>query len=135
MPRSKKVFKNRNGKYYKRRKTINSKVSTTDSKVNVQAGHAHDSKESCAKEKKIPNLNESFSSFDESVGTQIATIKTRFGYAMRSIGRSTEGGIMFCGIMNHPQPITRFSPYGKRILNAATYLQRLHSKCCEGSYL
>ncbi|GFX13936.1 uncharacterized protein TNCV_3422471 [Trichonephila clavipes] len=28
-------------------------------------------------------------------------------------------GEMFCGVMNLPQPPTRFSPYGKRILNAA----------------
>ncbi|GFT63374.1 uncharacterized protein TNCV_3696301 [Trichonephila clavipes] len=145
--------------------------------------HAHDSKQSCAKEKKIPNLNESFSSFGDSVGilnaimdlnilafvlknevhckmcdsgldmqvlkgksgltitfvlkcfacpyrvefsssnfhegTQIATINTRFVYAMRSIGKGAETGKMFCGVMNLPQPPTRFSPYGKRILNAA----------------
>ncbi|GFU87595.1 uncharacterized protein TNCV_2935171 [Trichonephila clavipes] len=52
-------------------------------------------------------------------GTQIATINTRFVYAMRSIGKGTEAGRMFCGVMNLPQPPTRFSPYGKRILNAA----------------
>ncbi|GFU76067.1 uncharacterized protein TNCV_626611 [Trichonephila clavipes] len=38
---------------------------------------------------------------------------------MRSIGKVAEAGRMFCGIMNLPQPPTRFSPYGKRILNAA----------------
>ncbi|GFU85968.1 transposable element Tcb2 transposase [Trichonephila clavipes] len=38
---------------------------------------------------------------------------------MRSIGKSAEAGRMFCGVMNLPQPPTRFSPYGKRILNAA----------------
>ncbi|GFW15512.1 uncharacterized protein TNCV_4656521 [Trichonephila clavipes] len=205
MPRLQKVFKKRKGKYYPRKNTINSKVSTTDSKLNAQAEHAHDtinskvsttdsklnaqaqhahdSKQSCAKEKKIPNLNESFSSFGDSVGiinaimnlnilafvfknevlckmcnggldmqvlkgksglaitfvlkcfacpyrvefsssnfhegTQIATINTRFVYAMRSIGKGTEAGRMFCGVMNLPQPPTRFSPYGKRILNAA----------------
>ncbi|GFS67454.1 uncharacterized protein TNCV_1610351 [Trichonephila clavipes] len=148
-----------------------------------KAEHAHDSKQSCAKEKKIPDLNESFSSFGDSVGilnaimnlnilafvfknevhckmcnsgldmqvlkgksgmaitfvlkcfacpyhvefsssnfhegTQIATINTRFVYAMRSIGKGAEAGRMFCGVMNLPQPPTRFSPYGKRILNAA----------------
>ncbi|GFV36241.1 uncharacterized protein TNCV_2232881 [Trichonephila clavipes] len=52
-------------------------------------------------------------------GTHIATINTRFVYAMRSIGKSAESGRIFCGIMNLPQPPTRFSPYGKRILNAA----------------
>ncbi|GFY76827.1 uncharacterized protein TNIN_16591 [Trichonephila inaurata madagascariensis] len=132
MPRSKKVFKKLKGKYYKRRNTINSKVITTDSKVNAQAGHAHDSfnsKKSCAKEKKIPNLNESFSSFDVKAieiaslnfheRTQIVTVNTRFVYAMSSIGRGAEVGRMFCGIMNLPQPPTRFFPYGKRILNAA----------------
>ncbi|GFW70502.1 uncharacterized protein TNCV_1978401 [Trichonephila clavipes] len=147
MPKLQKVFKKRKGKYYPRKNTINSKVSTTDSKLNAQAEHAHDSKQSCAKEKKIFNLNESFSSFGDSVGksglaitfvlkcfacpyrvefsssnfhegTQIATINTRFVYAMRSIGKGAEAGRMFCGVMNLPQPPTRFSPYGKRILNA-----------------
>ncbi|GFU30997.1 uncharacterized protein TNCV_3953301 [Trichonephila clavipes] len=185
MPRLQKVFKKRKGKYYPRKNTITSKVSTTerDCKLNAQAEHAHDSKQSCAKEKKIPDLNESFSSFGDSVGilnaimnlnilafvfknevhckmcnsgldmqvlkgksglaitfvlkcfacpyrvefsssnfhegTQIATINTRFVYAMRSIGKGAEAGRMFCGVMNLPQPPTRFSPYGKRILNAA----------------
>ncbi|GFU17560.1 uncharacterized protein TNCV_2946771 [Trichonephila clavipes] len=183
MPRLQKVFKKRKGKYYPRKNTINSKVSTTDCKLNAQAEHAHDSKQSCAKEKKIPDLNESFSSFGDSVGilnaimnlnilafvfkneihckmcnsgldmqvlkgksglaitfvlkcfacpyrvefsssnfhegTQIATINTRFVYAMRSIGKGAEAGRMFCDVMNLPQPPTRFSPYGKRILNAA----------------
>ncbi|GFT44439.1 uncharacterized protein TNCV_5054571 [Trichonephila clavipes] len=59
----------------------------------------------------------SFSNFHE--GTQIATINTRFVYAMRSIGKGADAGRMFCGVMNLPQPPTRFSPYGKRILNAA----------------
>ncbi|GFV66446.1 retrovirus-related Pol polyprotein from transposon opus [Trichonephila clavipes] len=68
MPRLQKVFKKRKGKYYPRKNTINSKVSTTDCKLNAQAEHAHDSKQSCAKEKKIPDLNESFSSFGDSVG-------------------------------------------------------------------
>ncbi|GFY22442.1 uncharacterized protein TNCV_2177031 [Trichonephila clavipes] len=148
MPRLQKVFKKRKGKYYPRKNTINSKVSTTDIKLNAQAEHAHDSKQSCAKEKKVPNLNESFSSFGDSVGksglaitfvlkcfacphrvefsssnfhegTQLATLNTRFVYAMRSIGKGAEAGKMFCGVMNLPQPPTRFSPYGKRILNAA----------------
>ncbi|GFV90549.1 uncharacterized protein TNCV_2222651 [Trichonephila clavipes] len=133
MPRLKKVFKKRKGKYYPRKNTINSKVSTTDCKLNAQAEHAHDSKQSCAKEKKIPDLNESFSSLNEvhckmcnsgldmqdlkgksglaitfvlkcfacpyrvefsssnfHEGTQIATINTRFVYAMRSIGKGAE---------------------------------------------
>ncbi|GFT29015.1 uncharacterized protein TNCV_3586661 [Trichonephila clavipes] len=68
MPRLQKVFKKRKGKYYPRKNTIYSKVSTTDSKLNAQTEHAHDSKQSCAKEKKIPDLNESFSSFGDSVG-------------------------------------------------------------------
>ncbi|GFU39229.1 uncharacterized protein TNCV_1903131 [Trichonephila clavipes] len=38
---------------------------------------------------------------------------------MRSIGKGAEAGRMFCGVMNLPQPPTRFSPYGKQILNAA----------------
>ncbi|GFT41990.1 uncharacterized protein TNCV_1668231 [Trichonephila clavipes] len=60
-----------------------------------------------------------FSSSNFHEGTQIATINTRFVYAMRSIGKGAEAGRMFCGVMNLPQPRTRFSPYGKRILNAA----------------
>ncbi|GFX13186.1 uncharacterized protein TNCV_2989501 [Trichonephila clavipes] len=186
MLRSQKVFKKRKGKYYPRKTTINSKVSTTDSKLNAQAEHAHESKQPCAKETKIPNLNESFYSFGDSVGiinanmnlnilafvfknevhckmcnsgldmqvlkgksgmaimfvlkcfacpyrvefsssnfhegTQIATINTRFVCAMRSIGKGAEAGRMFCGIMNLLQPPTRFSPYGKPILNAAKFV-------------
>ncbi|GFV71981.1 uncharacterized protein TNCV_2459141 [Trichonephila clavipes] len=33
--------------------------------------------------------------------------------------KGAEAGRMFCGVMNLPQPPTRFAPYGKRILNAA----------------
>ncbi|GFY74463.1 uncharacterized protein TNIN_175431 [Trichonephila inaurata madagascariensis] len=68
MPRTQKVFKKRKGKYYPRKNTINNKVSTTDSKLNAQAGDVHDSNQSCAKEKEILSLNESFSSFDDSLG-------------------------------------------------------------------
>ncbi|GFW30813.1 hypothetical protein TNCV_4089331 [Trichonephila clavipes] len=71
MPRSQKVLKKHQGKYYTHKNTINSKVSTTDSKLNAQAEHAHESKQSCAKEKKISNLKESFSSFGDSVGINI----------------------------------------------------------------
>ncbi|GFX55976.1 uncharacterized protein TNCV_3263481 [Trichonephila clavipes] len=60
-----------------------------------------------------------FSSSNFHEGTQFAIINTRFVYAMRSIGKGAEAGRMFCGVMNLPQPPTRFSPYGKRILNAA----------------
>ncbi|GFV21102.1 uncharacterized protein TNCV_4267351 [Trichonephila clavipes] len=60
-----------------------------------------------------------FSSSNFHEGTQIATINTRFVYAKRSIGKGAEAGRMFCGVMNLPQRPTRFSPYGKRILNAA----------------
>ncbi|GFU23192.1 uncharacterized protein TNCV_3516211 [Trichonephila clavipes] len=41
---------------------------------------------------------------------------------MHSIGRGGETGRIFCGIMNLPQPPTRFSPYGKRILSAAKFV-------------
>ncbi|GFS38144.1 uncharacterized protein TNIN_57661 [Trichonephila inaurata madagascariensis] len=69
-------------------------------------------------------------------GTQIATINTRFVYATSSIGRGAETLRMFCGIMNLPQPPTRFPPYGKRILNAAKpCLRGFNTKYCEGSYL
>ncbi|GFW00402.1 uncharacterized protein TNCV_692411 [Trichonephila clavipes] len=60
-----------------------------------------------------------FSSSNFHEGTQIATINTRFVYAMRLIGKGAEAGRMFCSVMNLPQPPTRVSPYGKRILNAA----------------
>ncbi|GFV92025.1 uncharacterized protein TNCV_1894611 [Trichonephila clavipes] len=52
-------------------------------------------------------------------GTQISTINTRFVYAMRSIGKDAEAERMFCGIMNLPQPPTRFSPYGNRNIAVA----------------
>ncbi|GFY48562.1 uncharacterized protein TNIN_18391 [Trichonephila inaurata madagascariensis] len=177
MPRSKNIFKKRKGTFYEDKNSLNHtniSSNTNNSNVNPQAGHAHDPKESCAKEMKIPNLNESFSSFDEIVGIintiknlnilafvfknevyckmcdialdmqvlkgksglaitfflkccacpyhvefcssnfheamQIATINIRFVYAMRLIGRGAEAGRMFCGIMNLPQPPTRFSP-------------------------
>ncbi|GFV94744.1 uncharacterized protein TNCV_3864671 [Trichonephila clavipes] len=195
MPRLQKVFKKRKGCII-RKNTINSKVSTTDSKLNAQALNMH-MIESCAKEKKIPKLNESFSSFGDSVGilnaimnlnilafvfknevhckmcnsgldmqvlkgksglaitfvlkcfacpyrvefsssnfhegTQIATIYTRFVYAMRSIGKGAEAGRMFCGLMNLPQSPTRFSPYGHA--NFCPKLVYEDSICCEGSYL
>ncbi|GFU56650.1 uncharacterized protein TNCV_3930461 [Trichonephila clavipes] len=134
MPRLQKVFKKRKGKYYPRKNTINSKVSTTDSKLNAQAEHAHDSKQSCAKEKKIPNLNESFSFFGDSVVILNAIMNLNIlafvfknevhckmcnsGLDMQVL-KGAEAGRMFCGVMNLPQPHTRFSPYGKRILNAA----------------
>ncbi|GFV27096.1 uncharacterized protein TNCV_4853331 [Trichonephila clavipes] len=66
----------------------------------------------------IAVATEEFSSSNFHEGTQIATINTRFVYAMRSIGkrcRSRENVLR----MNLPQPPTRFSHYGKRILNAA----------------
>ncbi|GFT68646.1 uncharacterized protein TNCV_2759191 [Trichonephila clavipes] len=50
-----------------------------------------------------------FSSSNFHERTQIATINTRFVYAMRSIGKGAEAGRMFCGVMNLPQPPTRFS--------------------------
>ncbi|GFY03481.1 uncharacterized protein TNCV_3211181 [Trichonephila clavipes] len=66
---------------------------------------------------KIPYRVE-FSSSNFHEGTQIATINTRFVYAMRSIARGAEAGRMFCGIVNLTQPPTRFPPYCKRTLNA-----------------
>ncbi|GFY26982.1 uncharacterized protein TNCV_931231 [Trichonephila clavipes] len=65
----------------------------------------------------ISRVEFSSSNFHEE--KQIAAINTRFVYAMLSIGKGAEAGRMFCGVMNPPQPPTRFSPYGKRILNAA----------------
>ncbi|GFV99762.1 hypothetical protein TNCV_5081221 [Trichonephila clavipes] len=47
---------------------------------------------------------------------------------MRSIGKGAEAGRMFCGVMNLPQPPTRFSPYGKRILNAAKLVYEIQFK-------
>ncbi|GFT64536.1 uncharacterized protein TNCV_649351 [Trichonephila clavipes] len=52
-----------------------------------------------------------FSSSNFHKGTQIATKKTRFVYAKRSIGKGAETGRMFCGVMNLPQLAKRFSPY------------------------
>ncbi|GFT41792.1 zinc finger BED domain-containing protein 5 [Nephila pilipes] len=54
-----------------------------------------------------------FSSSDYHEGTEIATVITRYVYAMRSIGRGAEAGRMFCALMNLPQPPTRFAPYNK----------------------
>ncbi|GFY49561.1 uncharacterized protein TNIN_419961 [Trichonephila inaurata madagascariensis] len=65
----------------------------------------------------FPYRVEFSSNFHE--GSQIAAISTRFVFVKRSIGRDTEAGRMFCGIMNLPQPPTSFSLYGKRILNDA----------------
>ncbi|GFW70836.1 uncharacterized protein TNCV_4148841 [Trichonephila clavipes] len=52
-----------------------------------------------------------FSSSNFHEGTQIATINTRFVYAMRSIGKGAEARRTFCGVMNFPQLPTRFAPY------------------------
>ncbi|GBM86012.1 hypothetical protein AVEN_30513-1 [Araneus ventricosus] len=59
-----------------------------------------------------------FSSSDFHEGTQIATVNTRYVYALRSIGKGAEAGRMFCAVMNLPQPTTRFQEYNKRLLNA-----------------
>ncbi|GBM86689.1 hypothetical protein AVEN_29834-1 [Araneus ventricosus] len=48
-----------------------------------------------------------FSSSDFHEGTQIATVNTRYVYALRSIGKEAEAGRMFCAVMNLPQPPTR----------------------------
>ncbi|GFW58719.1 DUF5641 domain-containing protein [Trichonephila clavipes] len=66
-----------------------------------------------------PYCVELSSNFHE--GTLISTVNIRFAYAMHSIGRGAAAGRMFCGLMNLPQPRTRFSPV-KRILNAAPNL-------------
>ncbi|GFS92671.1 uncharacterized protein NPIL_244281 [Nephila pilipes] len=59
-----------------------------------------------------------FSSSNYHEGTKIATVNTRYVYAMRSIGRGAEAGRMVCALKNLPQPPTRFTPYNKRLLNA-----------------
>ncbi|GFW93624.1 uncharacterized protein TNCV_48271 [Trichonephila clavipes] len=60
---------------------------------------------------------------------QIATINTRFVYAMRSIGKGAEAGRMFCGVMNLPQPPTRFAPlrlyYGSAIRRNHSSVQNM----------
>ncbi|GFT50250.1 uncharacterized protein TNCV_3622991 [Trichonephila clavipes] len=85
---------------------------------------------------KVFKKRKEFSSLNLYEGTQIATINTRFVYAMRSIGKGAEAGRMLCVTMNLPQPPTRFSPYGKRILSAAKLVyEDSIQKCCEGSYL
>ncbi|GFU61949.1 uncharacterized protein TNCV_4022351 [Trichonephila clavipes] len=60
-----------------------------------------------------------FSSSNFHEGTQITTINTRFCVCYAFNWKRCRSRRMFCGVMNLPQPPTRFSPYGKRILNAA----------------
>ncbi|GFT94971.1 uncharacterized protein NPIL_569691 [Nephila pilipes] len=111
--------------------TLDADVSNNEIKVGI--------KNSCAKEKKVPDSNESFSSFQENIdyheGTQIATVNTRYVYAMRSIGRCAEAGRMFCALMNLPQPPTRFAQYNKTLLNAVKLVpEETIKKGCAGSY-
>ncbi|GFY13862.1 uncharacterized protein TNCV_986341 [Trichonephila clavipes] len=82
-----------------------------------------------------------FSSSNFHERTQIATINTRFVYAMRSIGKGAEAGRRFCGVMNLPQLPTRFSPYGKvidvDILSKYCACKNLpfHEKDCKRNYV
>ncbi|GFS33786.1 uncharacterized protein NPIL_90771 [Nephila pilipes] len=89
--------------------TLDADVSNNEIKTGIQ--------NSCAKERKVPNLNASFSTFEGNIGTQIATVNTNYVYAMRSIGGGAEVGRMSCALMNLPQPPTRLAPYKKRLLN------------------
>ncbi|GFY56216.1 uncharacterized protein TNIN_100851 [Trichonephila inaurata madagascariensis] len=69
MPRSGKLFKKLKGAIYEGRNTLKHSMilsNNNESNMNPEAGQ--DSVESCAKEKKMPNLSESFSSFDERIG-------------------------------------------------------------------
>ncbi|GBN32602.1 hypothetical protein AVEN_94565-1 [Araneus ventricosus] len=59
-----------------------------------------------------------FSSSEFHEGTQIATVNTRYVYALRCIGQGAEVGGMFCSVMNLPQPPTRLQICNKRLLNA-----------------
>ncbi|GFV32345.1 uncharacterized protein TNCV_1676311 [Trichonephila clavipes] len=45
-------------------------------------------------------------------------VNTRLVYAMRCIGKGAEAARMFCGIMNLPPPLTKFSKYNKMLLGA-----------------
>ncbi|GFW41008.1 uncharacterized protein TNCV_414171 [Trichonephila clavipes] len=45
-------------------------------------------------------------------------LNTRLVYAMRCIGKGSESARMFCGIMNLPQPPTKFSKYNHILLQA-----------------
>ncbi|GFT06546.1 uncharacterized protein TNCV_3356641 [Trichonephila clavipes] len=56
-------------------------------------------------------------------------------------GKGAEAGRMFCGVMNLPQPPTRFSPYGKvidvDILSKYCACKNLpfHEKDCKRNYV
>ncbi|GBM24773.1 hypothetical protein AVEN_245030-1 [Araneus ventricosus] len=130
MPRSTRIFKKRSGKIYK--KSEKAVIQVENLSPNAQ--------KTCAKERKIPNIDYSFSaenadtgvlnsiidceythefsSSDFHEGTQIATVNTRYVYALRSIGKGAEARRMFCAVMNLPQPPKRFQEYNKRLLNA-----------------
>ncbi|GFS64835.1 uncharacterized protein NPIL_557541 [Nephila pilipes] len=116
-----KSSKKRKGTFFKGRNIPSSSNSRLDAEVSnneIRTGIQN----SCAKERKVPNLNASFSTFEGNIdyheGTQRATVNTQYVYAMRSIGRGAEAGRMFCAILNLPQPPTRFAPYNKSLLNA-----------------
>ncbi|GBM10652.1 hypothetical protein AVEN_7924-1 [Araneus ventricosus] len=136
MPRSHRIFKNRSGKNYK--SSVNSVTEVENLSPNAQ--------QTCDKERKIPNIDESFSaentgkgvlnsiidltilahcecthefsSTEFHEGTQTDTVNTRYVYALHSIGKGDESGRMFCGMMNLPQPPTRFQNCNKRLLDA-----------------
>ncbi|GBM10562.1 hypothetical protein AVEN_66204-1 [Araneus ventricosus] len=95
MPRSTRIFKKRSAENTGKG-VLNSIID-----VNILCEYTHE-----------------FSSSDFHEGTQIATVNTRYVYALCSIGKGAEAGRMFCEGMNLPQPPTRFQNYNKRLLNA-----------------
>ncbi|GFT03541.1 uncharacterized protein NPIL_203481 [Nephila pilipes] len=121
IPRSSKVFKKRKGTLFNGRNVTSSSNSTLDADVSNNDIKT-DIKNSFAKERKIPDLNASFSTFEGNIdyheGAKIATVNTRYVYALHSIGRVAAAGRIFCALMNLPQPPTRFAPYNKKLLNA-----------------
>ncbi|GFT71380.1 uncharacterized protein NPIL_531621 [Nephila pilipes] len=67
MPRSRKVFKKRKGTFFKGRNITSSSNSTLDADVSNNDIKT-DIKNTCAKERKIPDLNASFSTFEGNIG-------------------------------------------------------------------
>ncbi|GFT52343.1 uncharacterized protein NPIL_215571 [Nephila pilipes] len=67
MPRSRKVFKKRKGTFFKGRNITSSSNSTLDADVSNNDIKT-DIKNPCAKERKIPDLNASFSTFEGNIG-------------------------------------------------------------------
>lgn len=53
-----------------------------------------------------------------SENSQLYAVNLRFVYALRSIGKGAEAGRVLCGILNLPDPPTRFARYNTKLLDA-----------------